>query len=160
VHLVLFVPKPGKSLADLEGTSLAAEAKALTSAAIAASTDVALTLPRFKFTIDSTSLANPLIALGLVDAFANAADFSGITKQYPIKILDVFHKAMIGVKETGLEAAAATAVIFGDASVSLVDAGATEVKADRPFFFGIYDKPTATWLFLGHVVDPSQGDPP
>jgi serine protease inhibitor len=31
------------------------------------------------------------------------------------------------------------------------------VIADHPFFFGIYDQPTATWLFLGHVVDPTQG---
>jgi serine protease inhibitor len=34
----------------------------------------------------------------------------------------------------------------------------TEVKdftANRPFFFGIYDRPTSTWLFLGQVTDPS-----
>jgi serine protease inhibitor len=34
----------------------------------------------------------------------------------------------------------------------------TDVKdmtVNRPFFFGIYDRPTSTWLFLGHVADPS-----
>jgi serpin B len=160
VHLVLFVPKTGKSLADLEGASLMSEITTLTDAALAGTTNVTLALPRFKFTIDSTMLAKALKELGLIRAFdANAADFSGITKQYPLYISDVGHKAMIGVKETGIEAAAATAVAFADGGVVVVPVR-KDVKADHPFFFGIYDKPTATWLFLGHVVDPSQGDPP
>jgi serpin B len=156
VHLVLFVPKAGASLAQLEGASLASEIQSLTSAAFAASKRVIVSLPRFKFTIDSTSLVGPLGALGLADAFGGGADFSGITKE-PLFITDVVHKAMVGVQETGVEAAAATAIVFGYSARPPVFA---EVKADHPFFFGIYDKPTATWLFLGHMVDPSQGDAP
>jgi serine protease inhibitor len=30
-----------------------------------------------------------------------------------------------------------------------------QVNANWPFFFGIYDQPTSTRLFLGHVTDPS-----
>ena len=29
------------------------------------------------------------------------------------------------------------------------------MKVTRPFLFGIYDSLTSTWIFLGHVVDPS-----
>jgi serpin B len=157
LYLVLLVPKTGTSLAGLEGASLTTEVKALTTAAFAKPTYLSLLLPRFKFTIDSTSVAGPLKALGLVDAFTQAADFSGMAMPEKLAFDDVFHKAMIGAKETGLEAAAATAVVI--APPGMPPPIAAEVIADHPFFFGIYDKPTATWLFLGHVVDPSQGDP-
>jgi hypothetical protein len=30
-----------------------------------------------------------------------------------------------------------------------------DMTINRPFFFGSDDRPTATWLFLGHVTDPS-----
>jgi hypothetical protein len=29
-----------------------------------------------------------------------------------------------------------------------------EMHVNRPFFFGTYDHPTSTWLFLGDVVAP------
>ncbi len=66
-------------------------------------------------------------------------------------IVDILHKAMIGVNEQGVEAAAATAVMLGAG----IPPKPKKVTFDVPFFFGIYDHPTATWLFLGHVTDPS-----
>jgi hypothetical protein len=71
----------------------------------------------------------------------------------PLYIGDVIHKAMIGLDEKGVEAAAATAV-------SMVGLGIPSDKkvfhADRPFFFAIIDEPTQSVLFVGHVVDPTK----
>jgi serine protease inhibitor len=157
IYLVLLVPKAGMTLAQLESATLATEVETLTAAAFASSAYLSLALPRFKFTIPSMSIAGPLTSLGLVDAVSDNADFSGMSKAH-LAFDDVFHEAMVGVKETGLEAAAATAIVMNPPS--LPPPITATVTADHPFFFGIYDKPTATWLFLGHVVDPSQGDPP
>jgi serine protease inhibitor len=60
-------------------------------------------------------------------------------------------RALLGVDEHGVEAAAAAAVTLRYGAPSEWK----QVNADRPFFFGIYDRPTSTWLFLGHVTDPS-----
>jgi serine protease inhibitor len=153
VQFVVFVPKSGTSLAQFENGTIGTEVQTLTTAML--TTEVNLTLPRFKFTTDSISLKTGLVALGLVDAFdQTTANFSGMTTQDKLLISDVIHKAMVGVDEHGVEAAAATAVIMRNGAVVT---NAKQVVADHPFFFGIYDRPTATWLFLGHVVDPTQG---
>ena len=59
---------------------------------------------------------------------------------------------MVGVDENGVEAAAATVLITAG---SAAPTDIKEMNVNRPFFFGIYDRPTSTWLFLGHVLDPS-----
>jgi serine protease inhibitor len=88
----------------------------------------------------------------MTDAFGPNADFSGITKETRLYISDVVHKAMVAVDEHGVEAAAATAVMMAGSSAPT---DVKEMDVNRPFFFGIYDRPTSTWLFLGHVTDPS-----
>jgi serpin B len=150
LQLVLFVPKQGTSLAEME--PLSSRAQALTTA-LGSSGFAYLTLPRFRFTIDSLSIANPLKALGLTLPFDPwAADFSAMTRDAPVFLQDVAHKAMIGVNELGIEAAGATGVLVVERAGHRIVA---DVVLDRPFLFGIYDAPTSTWLFLGHVTDPS-----
>jgi serine protease inhibitor len=43
----------------------------------------------------------------------------------------------------------------------VADGGAPRVdlyfRADRPFFFYLRDQPTGAMLFMGRVLDPSQG---
>jgi serine protease inhibitor len=121
------------------------------------SVDVELSLPRVSFTSPTFSLAKALQAMGMVDAFdSSAADFSGLCPNPPdgrLYVSDVLQKAMLGMKETGVEAAAATAV--------LVNAGAAPgqpivMNVNRPFLVSIVDAPTGAVLFLGHVEDPSQ----
>lgn len=73
--------------------------------------EVKIELPRFKITSDSISLKDILINLGLVSAFSDSADFSGLDSDNLTNISDVIHKAMIEVNEDGAEASAATAVI-------------------------------------------------
>jgi serpin B len=150
IDFVVFLPKPTSSLAQLEDSLSQARAQALL--ASMSTYAVALTLPRFKFTTPSIRLKTVLIALGMTDAFRTDADFTGITKERPLFISDVLHKAMVGVDEHGVEAAAATAVLLSGGSAP---GDVKQMDVNRPFFFGIYDRPTSTWLFLGHVSDPS-----
>jgi serpin B len=113
---------------------------------------VDLEMPKFDFE-SSVNANNPLIALGMGDAFdPERADFSGITEEEELMITDVLHKATITVDEEGTEAAAATAVIVGvtsampDEPISLV--------IDRPFMFMIRHLQTNTILFMGRVLQP------
>jgi serpin B len=150
VAFLLVVPKAG--LSSFEG-ALATNLPALRGALVRKEANVSL--PKFTFTSSSVSLSKPLKALGLVDAFdAAQADFSGITGSQRLFFSDVLHKAMIGLDEKGVEAAAATAVVM--AGTSAPTDPPKVVRADKPFFFAIVDKPTSTILFAGHVKDPTR----
>ena len=149
ISFVVFLPKPTSSLAQLEST--------LSSTGVRAIVDqmseqaVALKLPKLGLATPTIDLSQMLIALGMTDAFdPSVADFSGIARE-PLAIAHVLHKTTVGVDEHGVEAAAATAVSLTWSSASDIK----NVDISRPFFFGIYDRPTSTWLFLGHVVDPT-----
>ena len=84
--------------------------------------------------------------------FGNGADFSGMTKEEPLFISDVLHKATITVDEEGTEAAAATAVIMARSSIPINEP--ISLVLDRPFMFSIMHNPTGTVLFMGRVVQP------
>ena len=150
IDFMVFLPKPTSSLAKLEDSLSPTSVQALL--ASMTSQSVSLALPKFTFTTASVSLRSMLSALGMTDAFGPSADFSAITKETQLYISDVVHKAMVAVDEHGVEAAAATAVMMAGSSAPT---DVKDVNVNRPFFFGIYDKPTSTWLFLGHVTDPS-----
>jgi serpin B len=152
VQLVVFLPKVTSSLAKLEDSLARGHATTLVAGMATAWPQVDLTLPKFVFTTASVHLGSLLTGLGMTDAFTPSADFTGISKEKPLFISDVVHKAMVGVDENGVEAAAATAVMMAGSSLPT---DIKQVNANRPFFFGIYDQPTSTWLFLGHVTDPS-----
>ena len=62
-------------------------------------------------------------------------------------------KAFIEVNEDGTEAAAATAAILVDCSLSF--SRVTRFTCDRPFMFMIRDNLTGVTLFSGHVTDPT-----
>ena len=150
VQLVVFLPKATSSLSAFEDSL--AQGHAQTLVASMTGHDVKLALPKFVFTTASVRLKNALVALGMTNAFDPGADFTGITKEKPFYIGEVVHKAMVGVDESGVEAAAATAVVLAGSGLPT---DVKDVTVSRPFFFGIYDQPTSTWLFLGHVTDPS-----
>lgn len=148
--IVIAVPK-----ASLGTFEAALDAATLARLVSAPKSNVKLALPKFKFETASLSLAPALKAMGMKAAFiAGQADFSGMgSTGNPLYIGDVFHKAMVGLDEKGVEAAAATAVVIRDTSAPLVE---HELRADRPFFFAIVDEPTSTVLFAGHVADPTK----
>jgi serpin B len=87
----------------------------------------------------------------MADAFdAQRADFSGIVREKPLFVDEVYHKTFLAVDEYGTEAAAATAVVTGRGGVVM----SVKVDVDRPFIVLIRDTSGAI-LFLGQVTDPS-----
>lgn len=117
-----------------------------------ANATVDITLPKFSFTWGSKSLATALKSLGMTDAFdATVADFSGIEPTRQLHIDDVLQKAFIAADESGVEAAAATAVTMsGNAAPSNIKI----FTADQPFLCFIRDA-SGEILFAGQVLDPS-----
>ena len=109
-----------------------------------------VSMPKFQFTY-STSLRGELSAMGMSNAFSDAADFSNISTTAALKITDVQHKAYIAVDETGTEAAAATTVIIG-----LTAPAHNNITINRPFFFAIREMKSGLILFAGSVNNPAQ----
>jgi serpin B len=100
----------------------------------------------------SDSLVPVLSALGMPIAFTDAADFSRITAQTPLKIQAVQHAADLRVDEKGTVAAAATGISIQPTSIA-VPSG-TVVRLDRPFLLFLRDDATGAILFVAQVTDP------
>ncbi len=153
LSMVVVLPDADDGLAALEA--------ALTAEAFAANVDnlfqrdVHVHLPKFTFR-DQASLRSSLQALGMVDAFTDNADFSGIADA-GLAISEVVHKTFIEVNEIGTEAAAATGVIF---ELTSLPPPPVEFRADHPFLFALRDRHTDGILFWGRLADPGRWPPP
>jgi serpin B len=121
-------------------------------AALAPST-IDLALPKFQVR-SPLELREPLEQLGMSAAFDDVTGFAGIPTMYPI--FAVPHESFISVDEKGTEAAAATAIVFGEEGGG--DELVTEhvVSVDRTFYLAIRDRGTETVLFFGRIGDPSE----
>lgn len=113
---------------------------------------VSVSLPKFKLE-ESLHLSEVLKSLGMAEAFAKNADFSGITGRKDLSISSVVHKAFISVDEGGTEAAAATSISM---NVTAIREPAEPIifNADHPFIFIIVEKTTQTILFMGRLISP------
>jgi serpin B len=119
----------------------------------ATSTLVDLSMPKFKLEA-SYSLKESLSKLGLKKAFADDADFLGISTSSRLKINKVIHKTYIEVNEEKTEAAAATSIDCTD-GIILHDNLEPKPKvfhADHPFMFMIIDTQTKGIIFMGRYV--------
>ena len=106
-------------------------------------------LPRFR-TESSFSLANDLKALGMREAFADTADFSGMDGTTNLYLSDVIHRSYVEVNEAGTEAAAVTLEFVKRKGLAQL------FKADHPFIFLIRENGSGSILFLGRITDPTQ----
>jgi serpin B len=113
--------------------------------------EVVVFVPKFKMT-SQFSLASVLKSMGMKDAFASGADFSGINGKRDLFISAVIHKAYVEVNEEGTEAAAATGVVMRLTSIG--PAPIPVFRADHPFLFLIRDNLTDSILFIGRVANP------
>jgi serpin B len=122
-----------------------------------AATDVKVWLPKFKYA-QLAKLVPTLRELGIQDAFdGSKANFKGMVyRSEGLCISDVIHKAFVEVDETGTEAAAATAVVFGLSASPIAAPPPKEFKADHPFLFVIKHDATGAVLFMGRVADPTK----
>ncbi len=96
------------------------------------STRVKLKLPKFEIEFKN-KFKDILMRLGMVQAFGNGADFSGIKCSGGINVNDVIHKTYLKVDEKGSEAAAVTVV-----EMLYTSAGPQKVvvmDVNRPFIF-------------------------
>ncbi len=104
-------------------------------------------LPRFKMAYEA-NLNRPLQSLGMNRAFANTANFFGISQE-PLYISLVKQNSFVEVNEAGTEAVAATQVsLYGSTHQGF------ETIVDRPFLFTIEDAFTGSILFMGIINNP------
>ncbi len=110
---------------------------------------VIVSMPKFK-TTSQFGLADTLKSMGMMEAFTDKADFSGMDGKRDLFISAVIHKAFVEVNEQGTEAAA-TGIMVGATSIGMK---IPVFKADRPFVFLIRDNNTGVILFFGRIMNP------
>lgn len=113
---------------------------------------IALSLPRFKVT-GGAELTDPLAALGVHELFTPGADFSPLTA-LPLRVSTVLHESVLDVDESGLEGAAATAMMMRLTSV-VREPEPLRIDVDRPFLLVVRHRETGAIYFLSRVTDPS-----
>jgi serpin B len=111
-----------------------------------------LALPRFKMEYD-VMLNDPLMALGMKQAFAKNADFSAMADE-PLFVSEVKQKSFVEVNEEGTEATAVTTASMRATAVFRPEKP-FEMIVDRPFLFVIADDQTKSILFMGVIYDPA-----
>ncbi|MGB9029035.1 MAG: serpin family protein [Acidobacteriaceae bacterium] len=152
--MVVLLPKEKGGLAALEKRFTAASASEWLPRMEFAD-KVILTMPRFTMT-QQFELSHTLAAMGMPQAFSDAADFSGMTGKPEFTIAAAIHKAFIDVNEEGTEAAAATSTVMRATAMRMPTPEPPPIifRADHPFLFMIRDAGTGEIVFLGRVEDP------
>ncbi|CAM0884995.1 unnamed protein product [Alopecurus aequalis] len=153
--MCVFLPNARDGLSAMVD-ALAAEGSVLDHVPKQRSTVRTVLLPKFKLSFFA-SLVDVLKGLGLVEAFTEEADLSGLVEQKvcDVRLNEVFHKAVIEVTEEGTKAAACTAVVGRKKQCARRSTSSKEFIADHPFAFYIVEEVSGAVVFAGHVLDPS-----
>jgi len=143
-RFVALLPKVGVSISDY-----LASLNWLATMGTATPDAVEVALPEFGFDY-SVKMNDALSAMGMPDAFSDAADFSpmGTMNGQPLHIGMVQQKTYIGVTPLGTTAGAATEVEMIAASQMVA---LKQVTLDRPFIFAIVDSRSELPIFVGVV---------
>ncbi|XP_003414868.3 thyroxine-binding globulin [Loxodonta africana] len=108
-----------------------------------------------KFSISATyDLGAILLKMGIQDAFADHADFSGLAEGNGLKLSNAAHKSVLHIGEKGTEGVAVHEDRFLDQPE--MTAVYPIIQFKRPFLLLILEKSTRSILFLGKVVDPTK----
>ncbi|GAA6077131.1 alpha-1-antitrypsin homolog isoform X1 [Tachysurus ichikawai] len=110
---------------------------------------VDLYMPKFSISA-SSCLGDTLTDMGIVDAFSDNADFSGMSENTKLKVSKVLHQAVLKVDEKGTEASAATTIEI--MPMSLPDT----INLNRPFLVFIVEESTKSILFMGRITNPTE----
>jgi serpin B len=149
LSMLAIMPAPG-TLAQFE-QSLSAGSLAQIERALR-STRLGLHMPRLHLTFDA-GLEPVLTDLGMPVAFTDAADFSGITTQTPLKISAVQHAADLRVDEQGTVAAAATGIAVQPTAIA--PEPATTLDLNHPLLLFLRDDRSGAILFAAQVTNPA-----
>ena len=148
LSMVVLLPKPDQTLDFLEANLPAVLDRVLPR--LQPQERVRVFLPKFKLETQY-NLTDTLSKMGMVNAFTQKADFSGLDGTADNVVSIAVHKAFVEVNEEGTEAAAATAAaVCRSTSFSPIP----DFRADRPFVFLIRDRETGAILFLGRFAKP------
>ncbi|MEI6242896.1 MAG: serpin family protein, partial [Chlamydiota bacterium] len=113
------------------------------------SENVYLKVPKFTFS-SRLDLEKTLASMGMKKAFSSTADFSSIDGERDLFVSKMLHQSYIRFEETGIEAAAATAVIM-NMTTCWQKNPPIFFEADHPFLFLLVDKNSQVILFMGKV---------
>jgi serine protease inhibitor len=102
--------------------------------------------PKFKVE-QKFEMKDPMMALGMKQAFSDEADFSPISDQR-LLISRIIHSTFCEVDEVGTEAAAVTIIEFELTSMPM---DPIVFMANKPFIFLIREKSTGVILFVGKI---------
>ncbi|KAL0967645.1 hypothetical protein UPYG_G00254960 [Umbra pygmaea] len=111
-------------------------------------TNVDIYMPKFSAST-TYSLNDNLKEMGMVNAFDENADFSGISESTKLKVSKVAHKAVLTVDEKGTEAAAATTIEIMPMSLP------STIMLNRPFLMFILEDTTKSIVFMGKITNPT-----
>lgn len=136
------LPREGQSVEEYAGTLTGEKLKKILDKKT--NKKISVTMPQFEIKF-SKSLVASLQKMGMVDAFGDGADFSGITKDRELFLSEVLQKTYIKVDKDGTKAGALT--ITGVKEMSMEKE--VQVVLDRPFIFMILDTNTNVPLFIG-----------
>ncbi|KAK2948127.1 putative Serpin [Blattamonas nauphoetae] len=112
--------------------------------------EIKLHLSKFELECEE-ELKDPLTALGMGEAFSDAAEFPRISPD-PLKIDQVIHKTVLKVAENGVEAAAATVVMEDDGAGPPPASPPPQLVFDRPFIVALADKRNDLIFFEGLIT--------
>uniref|UniRef100_A0A3B4DAE9 Serpin domain-containing protein n=1 Tax=Pygocentrus nattereri TaxID=42514 RepID=A0A3B4DAE9_PYGNA len=143
--MMIILPAEGK-MEELEKGICKEHLKEWTSKLFRSSVD--LFMPKYSISA-SSCLAGTLKEMGIVDAFSDSADFSGISEEAKVKASKVLHKGVLKVDEKGTEAAAATYIELIPFSIP------PTMNLNRPFLLFIVEDSTKSILFMGKMTNPT-----
>ena len=148
--MTVILPREGETAQALVNSLNAATWS--TAIAALATSEVELSLPRFKMSWERT-LNAPLQSMGMKLPFAaGQADFTRLSSSMGRELYISFVKqnSFVDVNEVGTEAAAVTTI--GISVTSLPQR--TVVRVDRPFVFALRERLSGTILFVGKIMNP------
>jgi serine protease inhibitor len=112
-----------------------------------------LQIPKLKSSF-STTLGDPLRALGMHRPFADNAQFNGIVQGHALKISAILHRTAFAMDEVSTEASAVTSITVVATAMPLAPKPPFSMIVDRPFFLTIGDRLNDRILFAGIVNAP------
>lgn len=113
-------------------------------------------VPKFSFG-SSYPLEGILQRMGIQKMFdREQADFSGISPDKPLWVSKVIQESHLGIDEEGVEGAAYTMLAVCGAGMP-EEREEAEMFCDRPFLYGIQDRYSGAWLFIGVCRNPEAG---